>query len=450
MKKNKIYLLLAAFLGVAVLLVAFRYNSVRNAQESRIYDLLPRTGADASSAEWTGVRTKVSGYMSELQADPANVKANLALAAVFIQEARVTGNHVYYDKAALKHVNDALKADPANFSALCYKSLLYLSQHHFAEGLQIGQQAQAINPHNAFIYGLLTDAYVELGNYKGAVEMSDKMESVKPDIRSYSRASYLREIYGDYPGAIEAMKLAVAAGPAGTEGTEWARMQLGHLYELTGMIKQADSVYRLSLDYRPGYAYAYSGLARVSIAQKKYSQAASYYLQADSMVTDNSFKEELADLYFYMKRDEEAKRITESIIQQLAKDAGDANADESIGHYSDNELALNYLKIGDLDAAATHAAMEYNRRPDNITVNETMAWVYYKKGNSKKALEHIKVAMKTGSRNPSLLCHAGLIYAQTGDKVMAKQLLTTALDHGASFNVLLESEATKQLQLLRP
>jgi hypothetical protein len=54
----------------------------------------------------------------------------------------------------------------------------------------------------------LVDGNVEMGNYATAIEEADKMISIRPDIRSYSRASYLREIHGDYPGAIDAMKLA--------------------------------------------------------------------------------------------------------------------------------------------------------------------------------------------------------------------------------------------------
>lgn len=51
--------------------------------------------------------------------------------------------------------------------------------------------------------------------------------SIRPDLRSYSRISYLREIYGDLDGAIEAMKLAVTAGYPGYEQTAWARLTLG-------------------------------------------------------------------------------------------------------------------------------------------------------------------------------------------------------------------------------
>ncbi len=45
--------------------------------------------------------------------------------------------------------------------------------------------------------------------------MLNRMVSIRPDIRSYSRISYLREIHGDIPGAIEAMELAVEAGAPG-------------------------------------------------------------------------------------------------------------------------------------------------------------------------------------------------------------------------------------------
>ena len=127
-------------------------------------------------------------------------------------------------------------------------------------GLAIAEKAQKINPYNALIYGILVDGNVEMGNYKAAVENSDKMDSIRPDIRSYSRISYLREIYGDYPGAIEAMKLAVGAGGAGDEPTEWTRIQLARLYENTGDLKNAEMHYMIALDERPGYPYATAGL----------------------------------------------------------------------------------------------------------------------------------------------------------------------------------------------
>ena len=278
---------------------------------------------------------------------------------------------MYYDQAALKYVNAVLAKDPKNFEALSMKALLMLSQHHFAEGLQLAEAAKTINPYNAFIYGLIIDGNVEMGNYKAAVENADKMVSIRPDIRSYSRISYLREIYGDYPGAIDAMKMAVEAGVPGDEGTEWSRIQLGRLYENTGDMKAAEMHYTIALQNRPAYAYALAGLARIAVASKNYNAAIHYYSQADSLVNDYSIKEELADLYKATGANETAAALANSVINGMNDAAANEKRDDSSGHYSDRELAYAYLKTNQYDKALEHALLEYNRRPDNIDVNET-------------------------------------------------------------------------------
>jgi hypothetical protein len=44
-----------------------------------------------------------------------------------------------------------------------------MSQHHFADGLDVAHKAQQVNPYNAYVYGLLVDGNVEMGNYDTAV-----------------------------------------------------------------------------------------------------------------------------------------------------------------------------------------------------------------------------------------------------------------------------------------
>lgn len=55
---------------------------------------------------------------------------------------------------------------------------------------------------------MLTDANIELGNYKKALEAGQKMVDLKPSMESYIRVSMLRSLYGQVEGAIEAMKIA--------------------------------------------------------------------------------------------------------------------------------------------------------------------------------------------------------------------------------------------------
>jgi tetratricopeptide (TPR) repeat protein len=444
MKKTNIYTILLVLFGFFIVLIVARYHN----KEKQSYGMLERTGPMSQTKEWMVTRNYATALQESIGKNPADIKANLALAALFIQEARVTGNYSYYDKAAMKYVNNILKMDSANFEAMTFKSLIYLSQHHFADGLTIAEKAQRINPYNAFIYGILVDGNVEMGHYDSAVASADRMVSIRPDLRSYSRISYLREIYGDYPGAVRAMKMAVDAGAPGDEATEWARVQLGHLYEYTGDLRNAAMHYTIALDERPGYAYALAGLGRIELEQKNYGRAIAYYLKADSLVKDYSFKEELVEMYKLSGEPSKADSLSRVVIEGMSRDASSSQQDENLGHYADRELAYAYLKTGNFDKALEHALTEYNRRPGNIDVNETVAWVYYCKGDYVKALPFLHTALKTKSKNPVLLCHAGLIYAKTGDKAAARSNLQESLQSNPNFAASLKTEGMNTLKSL--
>ncbi len=346
----------------------------------------------------------------------------------------------------MKYINNVLELDPQNFHALVFKALIFMSQHHFADGLATAQQAQKINPSNAYVYGLLVDGNVEMGNYDSAIANADKMVSIRPDLTSYSRISYLREINGDYAGAIKAMTLAVEAGGAGDEHTEWTRTQLAHLYEKTGDYIHADSLYKFSLSLRPAYPYALAGLGRVALARNDHNTAISHYQKAVSLVDDYTLNEELADIYRLTGKTKEADEILNKIIADMSKEAKASSDDETIGHYSDQELAVAYLKINNLDKALEHALVEYNRRPLNIDVNETLAWMYYCRKEYAKALPYIKTALKTNSKNPILLSRASLIFYKTGDKELAKTMLQGISPDNQYVGKALKAETTSVLQ----
>jgi tetratricopeptide (TPR) repeat protein len=441
MKKSTLYIaLLVLFIGaIGFVIIKSRGDEIKKKETA--YTLLARNGLLAKTAEWPNTQKNASNLLAAVKAHPGDTKPMIALANLFILEARATGNYPYYDKAAMKYVNDALAKDPGNFEALTLQSLLYLSQHHFADGLAIAQKAEKVNPYNAFLYGTLVDGYVEMGNYDSAVKSAEKMMTIRPDLRSYARASYLREIFGDYPGAIDAMKMAIDAGVPGDESTEWCRVQLGHLYENMGDLKSAEMNYTITLQERPGFAQAMAGMARLALAAKDYNKAIAYYQQADSLVNDFSFKEELVDVYQLAGQKDKAMATAKIVIAEMNKNAAGAATDESIGHYADRELAYAYLKIGDYDKALEHALAEYNRRPKNIDVNETLAWVYYQKGDYAKALPYAQEALKTNSKNPILLCRVGLIYQKAGDKVKARGYLEQAFKNNANLPELLKQSS---------
>jgi tetratricopeptide (TPR) repeat protein len=405
-----------------------------------------RSGPVSNTAEWTNTKAAIQGLLDILRKNPDDTKAMLQLSQAYIQEARITGNHAYYDKACLDLLEQVLKKEPQHFDALCCQATVLLSQHHFSEGLAVAKKAVKINPYNAFIYGLLCDAYVELGNYEEAVKMSDKMISIRPDIRSYSRISYLREIHGDMKGAIQAMKLAVASGYPGLEQTAWARIVLAHLYENTGSLDSAAFQYYLALEERPDYAYAIAGLGHIEKQKGNYTQAITYYERAKTLMIEYSFSDELTDLYNLNDEMGRSDRSAKEVIAMLSP-VGDVEGVEGHGHYADRELAYAYLKSGDLDNALRHARTEYERRPDNIDVCETMAWVQYKRGQYAEANKLINKALRTNSVNPVLLCHAGLIKIKCGEQEQGMSMIKKALDENPFIDTIMKRESVQYLAM---
>jgi tetratricopeptide (TPR) repeat protein len=358
--------------------------------------IFDRKGELAKASEWDKTKEKIAELNKKLEKNPNDIKVRLQIATIYLAEARITGEHPYYYPAVLKILDGVLYLDPNNFEATTYKASVKMSQHQFAEAKVLAEKAQKINPANAYVYGVLVDANVELGNYEEAVKMSDKMQQLKPSLESYSRASYLREIYGDFKGSIEAMKMAVQAGLSGSEPFCWSKNTLGQLYQTTGQFQAAKQQYDDIMVVRPSYAFAGRGQAQVLKEMKQYDQALAVLEKSAAVMPEFSFHEEMADIYFLQGNKEKAMKKYEEVVKMLDEDT-------QAGHAVDLELCKLYTKTGQYDLAMKYGMIEYKKRPKNIDVNHALAWIYFNQKNYKKAQEHVLMALRTGSQNPELL-----------------------------------------------
>jgi tetratricopeptide (TPR) repeat protein len=386
---------------------------------TEIPGLFEREGELAGATEWAKTKEKVGELKAKIAQNPRDVKPRLQLVVIYLAEARITGEHPYYYPAALRILDGVLAIDPQNFEATTFKASVKMSQHQFPEARDLAEKARKINPENAYVYGVLVDANVELGNYDEAVAMSDKMQALKPSLEAYSRASYLREIYGNYPGSIAAMKLAVQAGLPGSEPQCWAKNTLGHLYETTGQLKEAETEYQQILAMRPSYAFALRGQAQVYKARNQYDRALAELEKAAAIMPEYSFHEEMADIYLLKGDQQKAMKKYAEVVTMLDEDA-------QSGHAVDLELCKLYTKLGQLDSAAAYGLKEYAKRPKNIDVNHALAYVYLKEKNNEKALQHIKVALSTGTKDPEVLQIASAIEVALGNKAQGDKYLAEA------------------------
>ena len=367
-------------------------------------ELLKRPVALQDAMEWDRTQSAYMQESSKLRTeDPEAIEPRINLAKIFVNEARVTGEHGHYYPAALRMLDEALDLnhsgpkDPnLEFDALSTKAGVELSQHDFAAALETAKAAVSINPYNAQVYGAVVDANVELGRYEAAVKASDKMNEIRPDLRSYSRASYLREIYGDPKGAIDAMKKAVNAGAPGFESTAWARLTLGELYRRYGQPEEASRQYQSILVERPNYPFAIAAQAELAVDDGDDAKAESLLKEAMGIIPEVGYYTQLAEVYKRQGRTEELREL-ETEIEAMLKD------DVNSGHNMDMEYAALHLDhYEDYDRALEYMQKEYAVRPDNIDVNRMLARVYVKKGDYTKAAEHLARAEATDSKHPEL------------------------------------------------
>ena len=393
--------------------------------------LLERKKQMGPDDEKATIKTAYDKAVEALKKNPEDLKQYITLASVFLSEGRVTGNNAYYSNAAVQMLDKVNQTTTGNrdlvFQALSLKSAVLLNMHQFKDALATAQQGVAINNTNAGIFGALVDANVEMGNYQEAVKDCDRMMSIRPDLRSYSRASYLRQIFGQNNGAKEAMQMAVQAGLPGQESTEWARTNLADLYLNTGNLDSASILYRSSLVYRPDYPFALIGLARVEKAKKDYDAALGYTKKAIQARSDVAFVSLLADIYELKGDAEKAKQTRRDVIDLLQQGQDDEPKDATVKHNVSREMATAYLNAGDADKALQYASTDLSMRPDNIDANELIAWIYYMKHDYANAKIHTDKMLATKTQNAASLYKAGLVYVAAGDAVKGNQMMQDAL-----------------------
>jgi len=438
MKKTTLLLLMILLSAGSICITSCSSN------KGEIPALLERKKVMGPEDEKALIKTTYDKAVAALKKDPDDLKQYISLASAFISEGRITGDNTYYGNAAVKMLNKVTESATGNkdlvFQALSLKSAVLLNMHQFKDALDVARQGVAINSYNSGIFGALVDANVELGNYDEAVKDCDKMIGIRPDLRSYSRASYLRQIYGQDTGAIAAMQMAVEAGMPGLESTEWARVNIGDLYLNEGNADSASIIYRTALVYRPNYPFALIGMARVSEAKKDYDAAINYTKSAIQIRSEVAFVSFLADLYELKGDAGKAKDTRNDVVDLLLQGQKDEPADALVKHNVSRELATAYLNAGNLDKALQYAQTDLNMRPANIDANELIAWIYYMKGDYANAKIHADKMLATNTRNTSKLYKAGAIYASAGDVAKGNQYIRNALAVNPYIDQLLINE----------
>jgi len=243
-----------------------------------------------------GTNDVIAQAQAKLKTQPNDWQAVDLLAGTYLQKVREAGDPSYYPKVE-PLLNRALAHDASDAEATTLMGTLALARHQFVAALDWGRKAHALDPASSRALGIIGDAQIELGRYPEALRSVQQMVDLRPDLSSYARVSYARELFGDVPGAIEAMQKAVEAGGPVPENSAYTRVLLGNLYLNAGRPQQADREYRRALFEYPGYPYGLAGIARVEAATGRYPDAVGHYRQAVDTYPLPDFVIALGDVY---------------------------------------------------------------------------------------------------------------------------------------------------------
>ena len=402
--------------------------------------MVAQTSAAPAETKPSPAQQSMAQAIRMIDKNPKNYEAYNALALARSRRARETSDVAFYAQAE-ETLKKSFEIAPANFDGERIRVWLLLGRHEFAAAREEALKLNKRLPDDVMVYGFLTDANAELGNYDEAEKAAQLMLNLRPgNLPGVTRAAYLREMFGDVDGSIELMNMALeSTAPSEAEDSAWILTQIAHLDLSIGNIEGAEKNLQRALLLFPGYHYALANLAKVRIQQKRYPEAVELLEKRYQAAPHAENLYDLAEALELAGQTDESRKAFAEFEQKslLEKDRGDNSNRELIFYYADH--AHDPAKA--LDVATT----EFSRRHDVYTL-DAYAWALHVNGKDQEARQCMERALAVGIRDARLFRHAGEIALKLGDDATAQRYLRQSADLNSSES----SKAKETLARLSP
>ena len=294
----------------------------------------------------------------------------------------------------------------------------------------------SIAPDSAGGYGVTGDAEAELGRYRLAFRDFDEMSRLRPNVASYARVSYGRELLGHTAAAIRAMKLAVDAATDTREPLAWTHVQLGKLYFNHGRFRAAERELETANAIFPEYAYGLDALALDEAALGRTTRARSLARRAVALIPLPQYVATLGDLDAATGHPAAARRqyATIGVIERLLR-ANGVRVDLEIAQFDvDHGLrprhALALARIG-------------QRERPSIDGDDVLAWALARNGRCGQALGYSRLALRLGTQDALKFFHRGMIERCLDNRGEARTWFRRSLALNPHFSILWAPVARK-------
>ena len=382
----------------------------------------------------------VNMYKKTIQVEPQNPLGYHYLARVNI----ITGKL----KDAKSNLNEALELRPNFLKSREFLAWVWEKQGHGDAAKREYRLLLKLDPSNETIHGrinsikdLMAPANVDTDEYRSAAE--DLLGSPKIHMTIgavyYEQAMYLKaldefqlirakeqtkevlmllgrvyEILGRVDKSIEEMNVLIKIEPRLVN----LMVYLAHLYSLNEQPEETIRLLKEAIQIEQDNDTLYHSLALAYMSVGQFDSAITKMQKAVSINEDkDSYYFELGALF---ERTGNFVMAIQNIKRSIELNPMHSNAHNFLGY-------MYAIQGKSLDTALGHLQKALSIQPKNGYFLDSLSWIYFKKGESKKALSELKKAMVYTSPDPILYSHLGDIYFSLENYIEAGNAWKTSL-----------------------
>jgi putative PEP-CTERM system TPR-repeat lipoprotein len=445
------------FVGASVRLARVEVIAKKNAEAHRLIEAV--LARDPKNADALITRGKLyltegntvnalSTLQTAVEANPRSIDAQLALAQTYVLRDQT--------KEATTAFNDALKLDGKNMEARLGLARLQINQGSAADAVPLVLKIVEENPRNLEARLLLLHGLMAVGDLPQATQQLNVLMQANPQSATVQTAAgMLATMKNDAAGAKAAYARALDADPhsyqalAGLLTAEMQGKNFGNAkaliekqlaqnpndpnvllmsaqtYNALGDAFAMEKALKKTVEVDPQSLQAYAMLGKMYYQQGRLDLARreleTYANRAPNSVPANTM---LGTILQLQGRTDEAKARYNKALQTDPRAAVAAN----------NLAWIDANNNGNLDMALQLAQTAKSQLPSRHEVDDTLGWIYYKKGLSSMAIESLSASVARQPDNPNYSYHLALAYQKNGNNAEARKLLEKIVKSGAKFD----------------
>jgi tetratricopeptide (TPR) repeat protein len=312
-----------------------------------------------------------------------------------------------------------LSADPTDIEALLGLAEHYRHLGHPDRAKALLRRLGKLSLSQSGVITKVFDVYLEPKQYEAALWVIQGMLTAVP---KHSDLHYMAGIAAD---GLEHHAEAVAhLGKVQSDSRFYssAVMHSALIYHDMGKIDRAIAVMQSAIDHSPNQADFFLYLGSFYEELERYDEAIGTLrkgLQVDGKNARLHFR--LGVIYDKVGQ-KQASIDTMKMVIKLTPDDAEAL----------NYLGYTYADLGiNLDEAETLIQTALKLKPDDGYITDSLAWVYFKRGHYREALQLLQKAIQLVPDDPVILEHLGDVYQKLNSKEKAINCYRRSLDNNA-------------------